>query len=313
MNNMNPLVSVIVPVYNVENYLAECIDSIINQTYSNLEIILVDDGSTDSSGRICNDYEQKDDRIKVLHKINGGLSDARNAGIEIAKGEYISFIDSDDFIDKITYERTIPVLVNSQADILRFDYKMYGGKKYKKHSPHYKKSGDVVYKGLDALKALLVSKLNCSAWDKIYKRNVIGSSRFIKGRLNEDIIFLFDILQRTNVVIETNDVLYSYRVRNGSISNGNMTSTLDMLKNYDEMLQIMREKELPIEAEMRRYRTTCNIQLCRKCILCGNIKDYKKIYDERRDEILRTISKFLLSRASWKGKAWAVIIAIKSK
>ena len=96
---MNPLISVIVPIYNVEKYLARCVDSIVNQTYKNLEIILVDDGSPDSCPDICDVWKEKDDRIKVIHKKNGGLSDARNAGLDIAQGEYVAFVDSDDFID----------------------------------------------------------------------------------------------------------------------------------------------------------------------------------------------------------------------
>lgn len=101
---MNPLISVIVPIYNVEKYLARCVDSIVNQTYKNLEIILVDDGSPDRCPQMCDDYAEKDSRIKVVHKKNGGLSDARNAGMAVATGEYISFIDSDDWIDLETYD-----------------------------------------------------------------------------------------------------------------------------------------------------------------------------------------------------------------
>ena len=100
------MISVIIPIYNVEKYLEKCIQSIINQTYRNLEIILVDDGSTDSSGEIADKYKKLDNRVKVIHKINGGLSDARNKGCEIATGEYISFIDSDDYIDLNMYEKS---------------------------------------------------------------------------------------------------------------------------------------------------------------------------------------------------------------
>lgn len=98
------LISIIVPVYNVEKYLKECIDSVISQTYKNLEIILVDDGSTDKSGEICDEYSKKDSRIKVIHKENGGLSDARNVALDIAKGEYIGFVDSDDYVEKDMFE-----------------------------------------------------------------------------------------------------------------------------------------------------------------------------------------------------------------
>ena len=107
------MISVIVPIYNVEQYLEQCLDSIISQTYSQLEIILVDDGSTDSSGQICDKYARKDERIVVIHKTNGGLSDARNAGISVATGEYISFIDSDDYIATDMYNKMIKIFKNT--------------------------------------------------------------------------------------------------------------------------------------------------------------------------------------------------------
>ena len=126
-------ISVIVPVYNVEKYLSQCLDSIIHQTYKNLEIILVDDGSTDSSGLICDNYSQKDKRIKIIHKCQGGLSDARNAGLKIATGEYISFIDSDDFIDKNMYSILINNTQKYNSDIVWFNYyNYYSGSFYPK-------------------------------------------------------------------------------------------------------------------------------------------------------------------------------------
>ena len=111
------LISVIIPIYNVEQYLKECLESVINQTYRNLEIILVDDGSKDKSGKICDEYKNKDERIKVVHKENGGLSDARNAGMKIATGKYIQFIDSDDFIDKDMIETLYNLIIENEADI----------------------------------------------------------------------------------------------------------------------------------------------------------------------------------------------------
>ena len=110
------LISIIVPIYNVELYLEKCIESIINQTYKNLEIILVDDGSTDSCGKICDEYAKKDNRIKVIHKINGGLSDARNKGMEIAKGKYIGFVDGDDYVASDMYETLYKFSVKNSLD-----------------------------------------------------------------------------------------------------------------------------------------------------------------------------------------------------
>lgn len=114
---MNPLISVIVPIYNVEKYLARCVDSIVNQTYKNLEIILVDDGSPDRCPKMCDDYAEKDSRIKVVHKKNGGLSDARNAGMAVATGEYISFIDSDDYVSDDFFECLLDVMNKENSDI----------------------------------------------------------------------------------------------------------------------------------------------------------------------------------------------------
>ena len=117
-----PLISVIVPVYNVENYLPRCLDSIINQTYTNLEILLVDDGATDNSGKLCDEYAQKDNRIRVFHKENGGVSSARNMGLDNATGEYIAFVDSDDYIDKCMYEIMLNSSVQNNADIVVCGY-----------------------------------------------------------------------------------------------------------------------------------------------------------------------------------------------
>lgn len=118
---MNKLVSVIVPVYNVEKYLERCINSIIQQSYNNLEIILIDDGSTDASGKICDEYKEKDDRIIVIHKENGGLSDARNAGIKIFTGEYVTFIDSDDYVSKNMVSNMLDILEKSSCRIVQVE------------------------------------------------------------------------------------------------------------------------------------------------------------------------------------------------
>lgn len=122
MSNINTLVSVIVPVYKVEKYLHRCIDSIINQTYKNLEIILVDDGSPDNCGKICDEYAEKDNRIKVIHKSNGGLSSARNAGLDVANGDYVYFVDSDDYIDTKLVEDNLNLAIEHDADMVCFNY-----------------------------------------------------------------------------------------------------------------------------------------------------------------------------------------------
>ena len=134
---MEKKVSVIIPVYNVEKYLKECIQSVLRQTYKNLEIILVDDGSKDNSGNICDEYAKRDERIKVIHKKNGGLSDARNAGIDICTGEYIAFLDSDDFIEEDMYEFLVKNLEKAKADISICQvYYVYKNAKQTTHTPN---------------------------------------------------------------------------------------------------------------------------------------------------------------------------------
>ena len=132
---MNSLISVIVPIYNVEKYLDRCVESIINQTYKNLEIILVDDGSPDNCTQMCDDYAKKDSRIRVVHKENGGLSDARNAGMEVATGEYVSFIDSDDYISLDFYETLFQTMIDNDSDIVECSVvKFYENGKFDEYS-----------------------------------------------------------------------------------------------------------------------------------------------------------------------------------
>ena len=145
---MENLISIIVPVYNVENYLRKCVDSIINQSYKNLEIILVDDGSTDSSGKICDEYSLKDSRIKVIHKKNGGLSDARNAGMEIASGDFWGFVDSDDYIDSDMYSVLLENLLGAEADLSACGRIFtYDGKEI----PEYSENNPVTLSGREAV------------------------------------------------------------------------------------------------------------------------------------------------------------------
>ena len=151
---MYSLLSVIVPIYNVEDYLNRCVDSIINQTYKNLEIILVDDGSPDNCPQMCDDYAKKDSRIRVVHKENGGLSDARNAGMKVATGEYVSFIDSDDYISLDFYETLFQTMVDNDSDIVECSVvKFYENEKFDEYSDDLKVTN---YETVDALDGLII-------------------------------------------------------------------------------------------------------------------------------------------------------------
>ena len=210
---MDKLISVIVPIYNVENYLVRCIESIINQTYSNLEIILVDDGSPDKCSIICDEYAKKDSRIKVIHKKNGGLSDARNAGLDIATGEYIGFVDSDDYIDKNMYKEMINELIEKNADIVSCAINnIYSDR------TEIINIDEEIYDAELALKNLILGKnINQTVWNKLYKKEVIGNILFEKGKINEDEFWTYRILANSKKIITLNKPLYSYLHRASSI------------------------------------------------------------------------------------------------
>lgn len=231
-----PLISVIIPVYNVEKYLDRCLESVVNQTYKNLEIILVDDGSTDSSGKKCDKYALNDCRIKVLHKINGGLSDARNAGTAICKGEYITFVDSDDWININLVEHLYNNLINAGADIsIGLFQKTYDGS-YSEQRQYDIRIHE--YSGKEAVRQMYVfSSFSVHAWGKLYKKNLFYDICYPKGKVYEDEFTTYKVLWAANKVIVTNEKLYFYYIRNDSLSHERFNENqLDKLMAYDEVL-----------------------------------------------------------------------------
>ena len=210
---MQEIISVIVPIYKVEEYLEQCINSILNQTYKNLDIILVDDGSPDKCPKICDEYAKRDNRIKVIHKQNGGLSDARNYGLNIAIGKYISFVDSDDYIDKNMYQDMINELRKNNADIVSCAINNVYSDRIE--------SSDIeerVYDTESALKDLILGRnLNQTVWNKLYKKDVINGILFEKGKINEDDFWTYQVFANSKKIITLNKPLYNYIHRKSSI------------------------------------------------------------------------------------------------
>ena len=206
---MEELISVIVPIYNVEKYLNKCIESIINQSYSNLEIILVDDGSKDSSGIMCDSYILKDKRIKVIHKENGGLSDARNVGIDKAKGEYIVFIDSDDWIDEKMIEILYNIIKKNNSDISICDYFLA----YNEEIQTQKEDIEIInLSNIEALKKIYDKDLGVCmivAWNKLYKRNLFKDDiRYPYGKIHEDEFTTYKLLYKAEKISYTKQKMY---------------------------------------------------------------------------------------------------------
>lgn len=209
---MVDLISVIIPIYNVEKYLNKCIDSVIAQTYKNIEIILVDDGATDQSGEICNQYAIKDQRIKVIHKENGGLSDARNAGIDVATGRYYSFIDADDYIEVDMLETLYYSITQNKADISICNIKRIyeDGEIESFYEPT---DSEIVLEELDRFKTLNQP----SVCNKIFSAHLFKSVRFIKGKYYEDTFIYHELLYLAEKVVLTGKTGYWYRERRESI------------------------------------------------------------------------------------------------
>jgi len=258
---MSELISIIVPVYNVENYLDECINSLIMQTYSNIEIILVDDGSTDSCPQKCDVWSHKDNRIKVIHKPNGGLSDARNTGIDIARGEYLMFVDSDDFVEPTIVSVLYDCINRTNSEVACGGVYSYSNGTKKDIFNRRLKTETAVFTGMNRLKALLNTAKDCAVWGKLYRKAVIGKHRFIKGRYNEDVIFLFGLYPNCKSIVYTSQSLYNYRVTYGSITNTVGNRTMDCLKNALEMEMMAKESNLPVKREIEEYKLRISLEL----------------------------------------------------
>lgn len=209
------MISVIVPIYKVEKYLERCITSIVRQTYADLEIILVDDGSPDGSPAICDRWEQKEGRIKVIHKQNGGLSDARNAGLELASGEYIIFVDSDDWIAPNMAEILLDNLNEAEADISECRAQKVSGQEEVKVGP----GGTVsAFSTEEALGALIREQpLKQTVWNKLYKRDVLPKEGFPVGKVHEDEFFTYRAFGNSKKIVFTDAALYYYFQRSDSI------------------------------------------------------------------------------------------------
>ncbi len=208
-------ISIIVPIYKVEKYLNKCIDSVLCQTFTDFELILVDDGSPDSCPKICDDYAKKDSRVKVIHKPNGGLSDARNAGIEVAGGDYLAFIDSDDFVAPDTYEHAYNLMLEHNADMVVYDAVIVGETDDATFTDATKTF--VMDKDL-ALKEMIVNrKFSVNAWNKLYKKELFSSLRYPKGMLYEDLALTYKLIDLCNTVVYTSAKKYAYVQRQSSI------------------------------------------------------------------------------------------------
>lgn len=267
------LISVIVPIYNVEKYLARCVDSIVNQTYKNLEIILVDDGSPDNCPKMCDNFARMDSRIRVVHKKNGGLSDARNVGMKIASGECIIFVDSDDYIDCNMIAKLYDVILKDGSDVVSCGVKWVD------------ESGTVISESkvdknevLDTNEAMfeiiIDGKLKQHVWNKMYKTKLIRDILFEKGKYHEDVFWSYQVFgkaRNTSVIV---DSFYYYVQRDNSIMGcGFSEKRLDVLEANRQRCDYV-EKYFPAfyDTALSIYMGTCMYQM--QCAISSKAKKY---------------------------------------
>ena len=235
------LISIIVPVYNVEKYLERCVDSIISQTYKDIEIILVDDGSTDNSGKMCDELTKKDNRIRVFHKKNGGLSDARNYGIDKAKGKYIGFVDSDDFVSEDMCEILYNDIISTNADVAMCNLVDCYGSIPKINNTKVQRC---LFTPEDAIKCVMMGeKVKISTAAKLYKSKIFNYIKFEKGKTYEDAIIMVELLDRCKKISYNSSQVYYYVHRENSITTKKFNdSNYDVLYAYEKNYKIIAEK-----------------------------------------------------------------------
>lgn len=231
------LISVVVAVYNIESYVERCIRSIMCQTYSNLQIILVDDGSTDTSGSICDRMAAEDARIQVIHKKNGGLSDARNKGMDAARGIYLAFVDGDDWIDAVMYEKMLAAMLEYEADFAACRYRCI----YRDRTVDATTGRLIIFEGRQALASYIAEEeqypIQNAAWNKLYRRELVENQKFPLGKWYEDIVYTTKLLSKIKRCAFVDEALYNYVLdREGSIMSAgiNVKVLTDQIPAYFE-------------------------------------------------------------------------------
>ncbi|MGM9658371.1 MAG: glycosyltransferase family 2 protein [Eubacteriales bacterium] len=297
-----PLISIIVPVYNTEKYLSKCIESILAQTYTNFELILVDDGSPDRCPGICDEYAEKDIRIKVIHKENGGVSSARNCGLDIASGEYIGFVDSDDYIEPKMYEKMLHTITAFNVDLCfcRCKAESSAGDFISESPPD---SEDRVFTREDMLDFLVhkrLAKYICPP-NKLYRKKLFAHNRYKIGKINEDEAIIHHIFGASDGTVFTNDILYRYVVRNGSIIHSRVS-----VKNLDMVDALIDRAEYFLDDQKKQHAASVYISAMDTLVTIysqlDRTIDVQRTVARLREDILHRINEADFSEQNCKNK-----------
>lgn len=277
--------SIIVPVYKVEQYLNRCVDSILNQTYRNIEIVLVDDGSPDRCGEICDRYARKDKRIKVIHKENGGLSSARNTGFSVSTGEYIAFVDSDDYIAKDMYMEMIDALEFNGLDIISCNAFIAKGE----HIIGQPGDGKITVYSKEEILMRSLCDYDNTAWNKVYRRQAIGNIRFPEGRLFEDTATAYLFFNNCNKTGHMDKAFYYYYRNPNSITQTAFKTKprMDFLLGYIERLDFALKNGIDCIPQCKSLLMKAALS-CLTAVYVSEKDEYnKKVYGELKELILK--------------------------
>jgi Glycosyltransferases involved in cell wall biogenesis len=311
MKNANPLVSILLPIYKVEKYIEKCLDTVINQTYKNLEIVLVDDGTPDNAGKIADEYARKDKRIKVIHQANGGLSEARNTGLNNATGEYIIFGDSDDYFALDFVEYMLSIVEKTGADIA-ITTNTFTTRDFKQ----IKNDSIETWTNEKAVTEFLYPALRIGAWNKMYKRELIEKNnlRFVKElTTGEGMQFITNIAQYANCIGVGHRKVYYYRLNNvgSATTKPNVErqgkGSLATLKYIESHLSMQTDN---IKMALRWHYWSCYFYTLRNIVEAKEQKKYKELYNECKNKLRTEAIPLLKAKISLKMKMKMLLLAI---
>ena len=295
------MISVIVPVYNVEKYLDKCVESIVNQTYKDLEIILVDDGSPDNCPAMCDEWAKKDDRIKVIHKENGGLSSARNAGLDVAVGEFLAFADSDDYLYSQSFEYMLNAIQEYEADIamcstVSIDQK---GNLISKNVLNR----NAVYSAGEIVENFVIP-LNTAVWNKLFRSDCIANYRFPNGKVHgEDLVFITKLITTKTRLVTIDYVGYCYKKNPNSITNSEFSEKrFDEVEckdiSYDNLISAFpKYKE---QALVWRFNARLNLWSALSLTYCNDFTDKEKEYKCWLKDNFKAVCPYLSRKVKFK-------------
>lgn len=273
------LVSVVVPIYNISEHLERCLESLASQTYGEIEVLLIDDGSTDESPKICLDYAERFDYFKYFRKENGGLSDARNFGIEKARGEFVSLVDGDDYVASDFIEQLAKAIDSDGVDISVCSYQTVCGRR----CFPYRIDSETI-SGVDAMKRLIAQQrlVDVVAWNKLYRKTLFDGIRYPVGKLHEDVFTTYRLFADSQLVRYIDSPAYSYVQRGGSIMASMSRKRLEVLDAENEMRALCYSRGIQARMELEAFGLSTRISLIARIAKSGKLNELREEYRQLR-------------------------------